>query len=347
MTHSGILLIDKPAGLTSHAVVGSARRIFPDHRIGHLGTLDPFASGLLPLLVGGLTRMSDELMAGTKGYDFTIKLGTETDTLDLVGKIVAQKPLPESLSRAEIESALQNYRGEIIQIPPVYSALKHNGRPLYEYMRTQGTLSFDIASKARKVCIEELCYIGSDADLARGEVLLRARCSKGTYIRSLARDIALHLGTVGHCSALRRIQVGDWQVEQALNLSVEDVRSPQLNLIDLRSRFESHLISVEAVFRSVGHSYPFVRIPVDADVFSERINAGNRITVPAPAILSWVREGALPTLGGQKWRGFIETSRATFFAEFQNLDGPEAYGLADLRVTIEPKKQISMTSQVN
>ena len=342
MTRSGILLIDKPIGLTSHAVVGCARRVFPKTRIGHLGTLDPFASGLLPLLIGGLTRMSDELMGGTKGYAFTIKLGVETDTLDLAGNIVSQKPVPQSLTKEVVESVLPGFRGEIVQVPPVYSALKHNGRPLYEYMRTQGSLSFDIESKARTVCIEELCYVGSDEDLSRGEIQLRTKCSKGTYIRSLARDIAISLGTVGHCNALRRIQVGEWQVDAALSLSVQEVRGPHQNLQELVSTFESRLIPVETVFQSASHSYPFVRIPHDAGNFAERVNAGNRISILNSDLTAWVRKGAIPVLRGERWRGFIETSKATFFADFENLEGNDGPKSDGLRVTIEPKKQIEM-----
>jgi tRNA pseudouridine(55) synthase len=335
-------LIDKPIGLSSHAVVGCARRVFPKTRIGHLGTLDPFASGLLPLLIGGLTRMSDELMGGTKGYAFTIKLGIETDTLDLAGSIVSQQPVPQSLTKEAVEAVLGEFRGEIVQVPPVYCALKHNGRPLYEYMRTQGSLSFDIESKARTVCIQELCYVGSDKDLARGEVLLRTKCSKGTYIRSLARDIAISLGTVGHCSALRRIQVGEWQVDAALSLTVQEVRGPHQSVQELVSIFEPRLIPVETVFQSPSHSYPFVRIPQDAGNFAERVNAGNRISVMGNDLTAWVRQGSIPILRGERWRGFIETSKATFFADFENLENFDDPKIDGLRVSIEPKKQIAM-----
>lgn len=140
-------MIDKPAGVTSHAVVSFVRKALGISRVGHLGTLDPFASGLLPILVGGFTRMSDELMEGDKGYLFTIQFGSETDTLDPQGTVIASSPLAETLSLVQIEGALEKLRGKIFQTPPAYSALKHKGRPLYEYMRTQGKLDFDIVEK--------------------------------------------------------------------------------------------------------------------------------------------------------------------------------------------------------
>lgn len=213
----GLLLIDKPVGPTSHQVVACVKRTLKAEKVGHLGTLDPFASGLLPILVGGATRLADEIHDSKKGYLFTLRLGIETDTLDPSGQIVAQAPVPSGFAQ-DIHAIIPNFTGAIEQVPPVYSAIKMQGRPLYEHMRGSGFLPADIETKRRTVTIHSLDVLSHRIEGDVSELVLRTVCSKGTYIRSLARDIAKALGTVGHCSGLRRELVWPWHVDDALLL---------------------------------------------------------------------------------------------------------------------------------
>lgn len=211
-----LILIDKPEGPTSHAVVAAIKRALSVSKVGHLGTLDPFASGLLPIMVGNTARLADEAMDGKKGYLFTIGLGTQTDTLDPSGRTIFSAPLPLNLSDHSIETALVQFRGEIDQVPPAYSALKVNGMPLYEYMRATGELPIDIESKRRTITVHSLHLVAHTEQ----SVTLRVICSKGTYVRSLARDIALALGSCGTCIELRRELVEPWSVKDALKVTL-------------------------------------------------------------------------------------------------------------------------------
>lgn len=211
----GVLLVDKPCGPTSHDIVRTVRRVLGIKQVGHLGTLDPFASGLLPVLVGGATRLSSVLMDGNKGYEFDLTLGQETDTLDLVGQVIDSKPVPEDFGLRLLE-VLPKFCGVIEQIPPVYSALKMDGLALYEHMRSKGRLPRDIESKKRSVNIHSIEML-KVIDTPEGKrASFRVVCGKGTYIRSLARDLAQAIGTVGHCGALRRTLVGSWVVTEGI-----------------------------------------------------------------------------------------------------------------------------------
>lgn len=212
-----LLLIDKPEGPTSHAVVALVKRTLKADKVGHLGTLDPFASGLLPIMIGNTARLSDYAMDGKKGYVFTIGFGRETDTLDPTGKVIAEADLPETTSIASLNQTLQKFTGTIEQVPPVYSALKMNGMPLYEYMRATGKLPADIETKRRSVVVHSMEILESSIE----KVVLRVVCSKGTYVRSLARDIAKALNSVGTCIQLRRELVEPWHVNNALALKID------------------------------------------------------------------------------------------------------------------------------
>lgn len=260
----GLLLIDKPAGLTSHSVVARLRRTLQIDRVGHLGTLDPFATGLLPIMIGGATRLADEIMDGDKGYIFDLFLGQETDTLDPSGQTIATAEVP-SQWQENLKSVLPQFTGSIIQVPPAYSALKMNGKPLYEHMRATGKLPADIATKTRNVDIHSIKVEALSSNTATLNVI----CAKGTYIRSLARDIAVALGTVGHCSALRRTLVAPWKVENALAFDIDNLNAgvlksnilppeamvPQLPLKDLPREFTRPLC-VGNVFQMERHVWP-------------------------------------------------------------------------------------------
>ncbi|HOU53757.1 MAG TPA: tRNA pseudouridine(55) synthase TruB [Myxococcota bacterium] len=206
----GIWLVDKPAGISSARVVDVVRRVTGVRRVGHGGTLDPFATGLLPVMVGReFTREADRLLEGDKEYLLRVRLGSETDTGDWTGVVVSRGPggLP---GVDVIGEAVASFLGEGLQEPPAHSALKHQGRPLYWYARR----GLEVAKAARPVVFHEirlLEYLPPDLDL-------RVRCGKGAYMRVLARDLGRRLGCGGHLVALRRTAVGEYRVEQAVPL---------------------------------------------------------------------------------------------------------------------------------
>ena len=209
----GWIVLDKPVGLGSTTAVSAVKRILrgagePKTKVGHGGTLDPLASGVLPIALGEATKLCGRLLDATKSYDFTIRFGEETDTLDLEGKIVGTSDARPTLE--QVEAMLPRFTGEIAQVPPAYSALKVAGKAAYARTRA----GEDVELKSRSVTIFELRLIEASADSAT----LSATVSKGTYIRSLARDIARALGTVGHVADLRRTRAGPFSLDQAISL---------------------------------------------------------------------------------------------------------------------------------
>lgn len=237
MVESGIFLIDKPAGLTSFAVVSRMRRLLGMKKVGHAGTLDPFATGLLVLCAGRpATKMIDKLMAGDKEYLATLQLGVETETLDGEGKIVRQSTVPE-YEPITIGACLERFRGQQLQTPPAYSALKHKGKPLYYYAR-KGEPVF---KEPRPVEISVLQRIDQDPVLSdeKNTLALRVVCSKGTYIRVLAADIGRDLGCGAYLLHLRRVRSGCFTVDDAL--CWEDLEAE-----DASQRCLDKMLSVEA-----------------------------------------------------------------------------------------------------
>lgn len=213
MSESGILLLDKPVGLGSNAVLGMAKRVLGIRKAGHTGTLDPMASGLLVLCFGEATKVAGFLLDSDKAYLAEVRLGTVTDTDDAEGEIVQQRPVPD-LDETAIEQALAPLRGPIQQVPPMYSALKQGGERLYRKARR----GENVERPARPVTIHELELMGWDGERLR----LGVHCSKGTYVRSLARDLGEALGCGGHLSALRRIRSVPFEVSDAVDL--DDLR---------------------------------------------------------------------------------------------------------------------------
>lgn len=203
-----ILPVDKPPGPTSHDVVRAARKAFGRRRIGHTGTLDPFASGLLLLCVGQATRLAEYLSAQDKTYEAVARLGVSTDTLDIDGAVIQMRSGWERLTRSDVEAVLERFRGEISQVPPEYSAKKVGGVAAYQRARRGETMALEPI----RVRIESLEI--TELDLPR--VGLRSTCSSGTYVRALARDIGQALGVGAHLVSLRRTAIGDLSVERAL-----------------------------------------------------------------------------------------------------------------------------------
>ena len=238
MLEAGLLLVDKPVGPTSFRVVQQVRRALQIKKVGHSGTLDPFASGLLIVCFGRpATRMIPRLMAGDKLYEAELQLGVETDTLDLQGRIIAETPVPE-LDMATVLACLERFSGPQMQAPPAYSAVKHEGKPLYHYAR-QGIM---IEKKARSIRIEELrCTFLGERTMG-----IRVRCSKGTYIRTLAADIGRALGCGAHLTALRRLENGPFSVTAALPGEV------LANSEEAKDVLLAHVISIEEIEELLG-----------------------------------------------------------------------------------------------
>jgi len=210
----GWIILDKPVGLGSTTAVSAVKRILrqagePKTKVGHGGTLDPLASGVLPIALGEATKLCGRMLDATKAYDFAIRFGEETDTLDLEGKVVATSGVRPT--REQIEAALPLFTGEIKQVPPTYSALKIGGKAAYERARAGEELEME----PRSVTVYSLSIDPMDSS---DEITLSATVSKGTYIRSLARDIAHALGTVGHVSYLRRTRAGPFGLDEAVSL---------------------------------------------------------------------------------------------------------------------------------
>ena len=231
---SGVILVDKPQGMTSQQVVSKVKYLFksPNHdskKAGHTGTLDPMATGLLPICLGEATKFSHYQLDADKSYQATILLGSQTDTGDADGKIVAQVAIP-AFDEALLGKVAQQFLGAQQQIPPMYSALKKDGKKLYEYARA----GIEIDRPPRDIFLKAIDLVAIDDK----QIQLTVTCSKGTYVRVLAEDIAKVLGTLGHLTALRRLQVGDFKINEAITLAV-------LEALTLDGR-HTHLLPVDA-----------------------------------------------------------------------------------------------------
>lgn len=221
---TGLLLVDKPQDWTSSDVVAKLRGVLHERRIGHAGTLDPLATGLLIVMVGSATKASEYVMAHDKSYTASIRLGTVTDTQDITGNVLSTQKADVSIE--ELKKAAESFTGDIAQIPPMYSAIKHKGRKLYEIARSGG----EVERKPRNIHIDSIDVKESAED---GDYVLDISCSSGTYIRTLCHDIGAELGCGACMSALRRTRIGNYSLENA-------------HTIDEIS--EEYLIPVDTVF---------------------------------------------------------------------------------------------------
>ena len=232
----GIILINKQKGYTSHDAVNKVKHIL-NEKVGHTGTLDPNATGLLPVLVGKGTKLSQYLINHDKEYEVELKLGIKTNTADSEGKILEEKEVQESiLEKENIQNILQSFIGKQKQVPPIYSAIKVNVKKLYEYARK----NIDIELKPREIEIYKITLL--DIDKKENIVKFIVKCSKGTYIRSLCEDIAAKLGTVGYMKELDRLQVGVFKIEDSI--IIEELEKNKNNPEFL----EKHIISIEKAF---------------------------------------------------------------------------------------------------
>ncbi len=265
----GILLLDKPPGATSNGALQHAKRLFSAAKAGHTGSLDPLATGVLPLCFGEATKFSQFLLEANKRYLAEVTLGVLTDTGDADGKVTGGSP-PGVYTDERIESVLEMFRGEIDQVPSMFSALKVNGEPLYKLAR-QG---IEVERKSRKVTIFELDLVERRDKL----LVLEIHCSKGTYIRSLAEDIGNELGCGGHVSALKRLQSGPFQLEETYTLD-------QLS----RVRDESGLHGLNDCLLPISaavQDWPSVEI---AEITASYLKQGQAVQIPHPPTNGWVR----------------------------------------------------------
>ena len=228
---NGIVIIDKPQGWTSQDVTARLRRVYNTRRIGHGGTLDPMATGVLPVFVGRATRGVEFFEHAEKTYETVLRLGVLTDTEDISGTVLENRPVSETKER--FLEILGDFRGDILQVPPMYSALKVNGRKLYELARR----GVEVERKPRPVTIHQLECLSFDGETAK----LRVRCSKGTYIRTLCKDIGLALGCGGCMESLRRVSAGAYTAQEAVPLeTLLESETPEDYLRPVDSMFCAH-----------------------------------------------------------------------------------------------------------
>ena len=236
----GIIIINKTKGCTSHDIVYKIKKML-NEKVGHTGTLDPMAEGVLPILVGKGTLASKYLINHDKKYIVELQLGTKTDTADGEGRIVKQQPVnKEILTTKNIEKILQSFVGKQEQIPPIYSAIKINGKKLYEYARK----GQEIELKPRKIEIYNIKLINYSVE--EKQIKFEVFCGKGTYIRSLCEDIAIKFGTVGYMKSLKRIQVGDFKIEDSITID-------ELNNIIQKNELDKTktIITLEKLFEKI------------------------------------------------------------------------------------------------
>ena len=252
---NGIVIVDKPQGWTSQDVTARLRRVFGTRRIGHGGTLDPMATGVLPVFVGRATRAVEFFEHAEKTYETVLLLGKKTDTQDVTGTVLEKRAV--DVTKSQVEEVLTRFRGEIMQVPPMYSALKVNGQKLYELARK----GKQVERQPRPVTVYELTVLSFE----NNRLSLRVRCSKGTYIRTLCEDIGEALGCLGCMEALRRTQAGEYRLEDAVAL--EDLLES--------STPESCLRGMDTMFAR----YPAVKLTANQE---KRCRNGNSFTRPMP-----------------------------------------------------------------
>ncbi|MDE2203358.1 MAG: tRNA pseudouridine(55) synthase TruB [Burkholderiaceae bacterium] len=227
----GVLLLDKPIGWSSNDALMRAKRLLWAKKAGHTGTLDPLATGLLPLCFGEATKFSQDLLDADKTYETVVRLGIKTSTADAEGEVLSERPV--SVTPEQLQAAIARFVGEIDQVPPMHSALKKDGKPLYEYARAGQT----VERSPRRVTVHAIDVLAADLESDAPTVTLRVSCSKGTYIRTLGEDIGEALGCGAHLAALRRTRVSSLTLEgavtlEALEAAPEDQRVAMLAPVD-------------------------------------------------------------------------------------------------------------------
>ncbi len=271
----GILVLDKPPGMSSNDAVQKAKRLFDAQKVGHTGSLDPLATGVLPLCFGEATKFSQYLLDSDKRYWTRIRLGVRTESGDADGEIIEQRPVVD-VDAARVEAALAAFRGEIQQIPSMFSAIKHNGQPLYKLAR-QG---IEVERAVRTVTVFENRLVAVDGE----HVELEIHCSKGTYVRTIAEDLGEALGCGAHVAALRRLAAGPYVEAQALTL---DALAQEKDETDSLAALDAHLLPVG----SAVCNWPELKLTADTAYY---LKQGQPVIVPHAPTSGWVRLCRLP-----------------------------------------------------
>lgn len=295
----GVLLLDKPVGMTSSTAVGRARWLLGARKAGHTGTLDPLASGLLPIALGEATKFAADLLDADKAYEARLRFGVTTTTGDGEGEVTARRPV--AFGGDELDTVLSRFTGSIEQVPPMHSALKRDGRPLYEMARA----GREVERQPRRVRIERLQLLSRDGD----EAVLAVECSKGTYVRVLAEDLGAALGCGAHLSGLRRTRVGSLALDRA-------VTAEQLESLSLPARRVA-LLPVDALLAGL----PRIELADDA---AERFAQGQRLPLrrpPAPRVRVYRSGGRLLGTARITEDGVLAPQRLVHAAE-QNMKEP-------------------------
>jgi tRNA pseudouridine55 synthase len=275
---NGILLLDKPAGMTSNAALQTVKKLYAARKAGHTGSLDPLATGLLPLCFGEATKVSGFLLDANKDYQVLCRFGERTSTGDAEGEVIEQRPV-DNISEQQLRAVLDEFLGDIEQIPPMYSALKHKGERLYKLAR-QGV---EVEREARQVTIFDLDLVHLEAPIAE----IRVRCSKGTYVRTLVEDIGEQLGCGAHVAGLRRLGVGPFDDSGMISME-------QLEAVAAEGHYalDQLLLPMESGLTQ----WPDVRLSGDAAFY---LRQGQPVLVPKAPTTGWVRlyEGESRFLG--------------------------------------------------
>ena len=265
----GVVLLDKPAGMSSQGAVTAVKRALNADKAGHTGTLDPMATGLLPICLGEATKYSQDLLEANKTYIARVKFGIRTDTGDAEGQVIEEKPLPVFANEAELQKSLDTllpkFTGAISQVPPMYSALKRDGKPLYEYARA----GVELERTARDITIHQIRW----TNIQWPEATLEVSCSKGTYIRVLAEDLGSAIGCGAHLVGLRRTEVGHLSLEQSF--TIESIQQGLHNSA-------SYILPIDALLQTLPH------LTVDEQQ-AKRLEMGQRVPLNLPSIEALVR----------------------------------------------------------
>ena len=288
---NGIVIVDKPQGWTSQDVTSRLRRVFNTRRIGHGGTLDPMATGVLPVFVGRATRGVEFFEHAEKTYETVLRFGLTTDTEDTTGKTLTEQEV--SLTEADVLAVLPRFRGEILQVPPMYSALKINGQKLYDLARK----GREVERQPRPITIHELELLGFDGQNAR----LRVRCSKGTYIRTLCKDIGEALCCGGCMAELRRVQAGEYTLEGSV---------PLRRLLDISEAGED----VEHFLRPVDSMFASVPKMTLTEANARRVRNGNHFNCNAAPGRYRVYSPEGEFLALCQWEDGVMSTIKSFFA---------------------------------
>ncbi|GGO88617.1 tRNA pseudouridine synthase B [Marinobacterium nitratireducens] len=275
----GILLVDKPAGLTSNGVLQRVKRLYGAAKAGHTGALDPLATGMLPITFGEATKFSQFLLDADKRYLTTAKLGVRTTTSDADGDVVEQREVPADLDRARIEALLEaHFLGEIEQVPSMYSALKHQGQPLYKLARK----GVQVEVKPRRVTIYEIRMTALRGD----EIDLDIRCSKGTYIRSIVEDLGLLLGCGAHVQMLRRLDTGPYKADMMIGLEqLQSLATPAAGSDDekgIQARLDALLLPVTSALEDL----PSIELEAEQ---AQRVLQGQRLALRDVAAVELIK----------------------------------------------------------